>query len=55
MNIPQLSPAEARERQRTGALFIDVREANERATGMAEGARGVSMGALIDQLNDHAE
>ena len=45
--IPELSPAEARARAQAGAVFIDVREAHERALGMAEGARGIAMGALV--------
>ena len=53
MNIPQLSPVQAREHQRTGALLIDVREPNERATGMAEGAIGAAMGALIAAPEAH--
>lgn len=47
MTIPELTPAEAFDRQRHGALLIDVREAHERALGMAEGARGIAMGELI--------
>ncbi|MCD9026992.1 molybdopterin-synthase adenylyltransferase MoeB [Luteimonas sp. BDR2-5] len=46
MTIQELSPAEARQRQARGARLIDVREAHERATGMAEGAQGVAKGAL---------
>ena len=47
MIVPELTPAEARERQRRGAVLIDVREEHERASGMAEGARGIAMNALI--------
>lgn len=46
--IPEIAPAEARERQARGALLIDVREAHERALGMAEGARGIAMGELVE-------
>jgi molybdopterin/thiamine biosynthesis adenylyltransferase/rhodanese-related sulfurtransferase len=46
-HIEELSPADALVRQRAGAQLIDVREAHERAAGMAEGALGVAMGALI--------
>ncbi len=47
MNIQERTPAEALDRQRHGAVLIDVREAHERALGMAAGARGVAMGELI--------
>lgn len=47
MTASELTPAEARDRQRRGAALIDVREAHERATGVAEGARGIAMGELV--------
>ncbi|MBP6750441.1 MAG: molybdopterin-synthase adenylyltransferase MoeB [Xanthomonadaceae bacterium] len=50
----ELAPAEARERQSHSALLIDVREAHERATGMAEGARGIAMGELVYAPAAHA-
>jgi molybdopterin/thiamine biosynthesis adenylyltransferase/rhodanese-related sulfurtransferase len=53
MAVHELAPAEARDRQRSGALLIDVREAHERAVGMAEGARGVAMGALVSAADAH--
>lgn len=46
-HIEELSPADTLARQRAGVRLIDVREAHERAVGMAEGALGVAMGALI--------
>lgn len=46
MSIQELSPVQARERVAHGAVLIDVREAHERAGGMAEGARGVAKGEL---------
>ncbi|MGV8942288.1 MAG: molybdopterin-synthase adenylyltransferase MoeB [Lysobacter sp.] len=46
MDIEIITPAEARRRQRSGAVLIDVREAHERALGMAEGALGVARGEL---------
>jgi molybdopterin/thiamine biosynthesis adenylyltransferase/rhodanese-related sulfurtransferase len=49
----QIPPAQALDRQRQGALLIDVREAHERVMGMAEGARGVAMGALIADAQVH--
>src|SRR5690348_13292608 len=38
MTIREISPREALERQRAGALLLDVREPFEHATGMAAGA-----------------
>ena len=46
MSIRELSPAQARDRLAHGAVLIDVREAHERAGGMAEGARGMAKGEL---------
>jgi hypothetical protein len=46
MDIHELTPEQARERLAHGAVLIDVREAHERASGMAEGARGVAKGEL---------
>ena len=40
-------PNEARQHQQAGALLIDVRSANERALGMAEGAIGVVREELL--------
>ncbi|MGB3392020.1 MAG: molybdopterin-synthase adenylyltransferase MoeB [Stenotrophomonas sp.] len=47
MSIHEISPAQARERTAAGALLIDVREAHERAGGMAEGAQGIAKGELL--------
>lgn len=47
MSIPELSPERARARVAHGAVLIDVREAHERAGGMAEGARGVAKDELL--------
>lgn len=47
MSIRELTPQQARARQLAGAVMIDVREAHERATGMAEGAHGVAAGELL--------
>jgi molybdopterin/thiamine biosynthesis adenylyltransferase/rhodanese-related sulfurtransferase len=44
--MPELTPAEAHARQRAGARLVDVREDEERALGMAEGAVGVPRAAL---------
>ena len=48
MDVRELDPAEALQRQRSGALLVDVREAHERALGMAEGARGIALGELVE-------
>ena len=53
MTIPEITPYEALDRQRHGAVLIDVRETHERALGMAEGARGIAMGALISSAAEH--
>ncbi len=53
MTIPELIPAEALDRQRRGAVLIDVRESHERALGMAEGAHGIAMDALIADADVH--
>jgi molybdopterin/thiamine biosynthesis adenylyltransferase/rhodanese-related sulfurtransferase len=45
-DIPEISPSAARERQRSGAVLVDVRETFERATGQAEGALGVAKADL---------
>lgn len=46
MSIKEISPKLAHERIAHGAVLIDVREAHERAGGMAEGARGIAKGDL---------
>jgi len=53
MTSIEITPAEAIDRQRRGAVLIDVREAHERALGMAEGARGVAMETLIADAQAH--
>lgn len=53
MTILEIIPSEAVEHQRRGAVLIDVREAHERALGMAEGAIGVAMGELIAAAERH--
>ncbi|HXP00776.1 MAG TPA: molybdopterin-synthase adenylyltransferase MoeB [Luteibacter sp.] len=44
--VPEVPATEALARQLGGALLIDVREDNERATGMPAGALGLSRGFL---------
>lgn len=46
MGIREITPAEVRERLARGAVFLDVREDHERASGQAEGARGVAKASL---------
>ncbi|KLD74753.1 molybdopterin biosynthesis protein MoeB [Xanthomonas hyacinthi DSM 19077] len=46
MRVPEVAAAEAFVRQAGGALLIDVREDNERASGMPVGALGLSRGFL---------
>ncbi|CAN5586327.1 molybdopterin-synthase adenylyltransferase MoeB [soil metagenome] len=46
MSIPEITPREAQQRQTQGAVLVDVREDDERALGMAEGARGIARDAL---------
>lgn len=53
MSVREIAPEHVIGRQRRGALLIDVREAHERALGMAEGARGVAMDALIADAAAH--
>jgi molybdopterin/thiamine biosynthesis adenylyltransferase/rhodanese-related sulfurtransferase len=48
MDVRELDPAEALQRQHAGALLVDVREAHERALGMAEGAHGIALGELVE-------
>ncbi len=47
MSIRELTPGQARAKQLDGVLLIDVREAHERAGGMAEGAVGIAKAALL--------
>ena len=53
VEIPDLGPAQALERVRDGARLVDVREAHERALGMAEGAIGIDRSALTAQPQVH--
>ncbi|RZA27781.1 MAG: molybdopterin biosynthesis protein MoeB, partial [Lysobacteraceae bacterium] len=46
MAIEEITPRQARERQLRGAVLVDVREAHERAGGLAEGALGVARASL---------
>ena len=42
MDVESITPAQALERMRAGAVLVDVREPHERALGMAQGAIGVA-------------
>ncbi len=53
MSIRELTPQQARERVAQGARLIDVREAHERAAGMAEGALGVARAQLQEDPATH--
>jgi molybdopterin/thiamine biosynthesis adenylyltransferase/rhodanese-related sulfurtransferase len=44
--VEEITPAQAMARQAHGALLIDVREDDERASGIATGALGISRGFL---------
>jgi rhodanese-related sulfurtransferase len=46
------SPEDARARHRAGALLIDIRGADERATGMAEGALACDPQQLASTFTD---
>ncbi len=54
MSILEISPQDALQRQRAGALLIDVREAYEHATGMAAGAVALPLGAVVQRIADVA-
>ena len=55
VEVEQITPLQARERQRDGALLIDVRDDNERAGGMPEGAIGVVRAALGSRIAELAQ
>lgn len=45
--LHEIAPEDVCSHLSQGALLIDVREAHERAAGMAAGARGIAMGELV--------
>ena len=53
MSIRELTPQQARACHANGALLIDVREAHERAGGMAEGAVGIAKADLLAAPAQH--
>nr|WP_133478334.1 molybdopterin-synthase adenylyltransferase MoeB [Lysobacter segetis] len=52
--ITTIAPREALQRQRAGAVLLDVREAHERASGMAEGAIGCAAAEIPATVGDRA-
>lgn len=55
MDIRELTPQQARARQLQGVILIDVRQAHERAGGMAEGAAGIAMAELLAHPERHLD
>ncbi|UHQ18926.1 molybdopterin-synthase adenylyltransferase MoeB [Lysobacter sp. KIS68-7] len=53
MSTHERTPTEALARQRAGAQLIDVRDAHERALGMAQGARGIARADLEADADTH--
>lgn len=54
LSVLEIAPEDVDSHLRRGAFLIDVREAHERATGMAEGAHGIAMGELVYAPAAHA-
>ena len=54
MTIPEIPPSEALQRQRAGALLLDVRESFEHATGMASGAIALPRGDIARRIAEVA-
>ncbi|AXK71728.1 molybdopterin-synthase adenylyltransferase MoeB [Lysobacter sp. TY2-98] len=52
--IPTIAPTEALERQRAGAVLVDVRERHERASGMATGAIACAAADIASTFTDRA-
>ncbi len=46
MSVHEITPAEAWRRSAQGAVLIDIREAHERVSGQAEGARSIDKASL---------
>jgi molybdopterin/thiamine biosynthesis adenylyltransferase/rhodanese-related sulfurtransferase len=53
MSIRELTPIQALDRVRAGALLVDVRAGHERALGIAEGARGIERALLEAAPHTH--
>lgn len=54
MNILEISPREGLERQRAGAVLLDVRETFEHATGMAQDAVPMPRGEIPQRISEAA-
>jgi molybdopterin/thiamine biosynthesis adenylyltransferase/rhodanese-related sulfurtransferase len=52
MTISEISPQQALERQRAGAVLLDVREPYEQAAGMAEGALALPLGEVLQRIGE---
>ncbi|HEY3521242.1 MAG TPA: molybdopterin-synthase adenylyltransferase MoeB [Rhodanobacteraceae bacterium] len=52
MAIREITPHEALQRQRAGAILIDVRESYEHATGMAEGAVALPRAQIAQRVSE---
>ncbi|WP_456952906.1 molybdopterin-synthase adenylyltransferase MoeB [Lysobacter sp. HA35] len=50
--IPTIAPSEALDRQRAGAVLVDVRERHERASGMATGAIACASADIASTVTD---
>lgn len=50
MMLHEIPPREARQRQQSGALLLDVREPYEQAAGMAEGAVALPLGEVARRI-----
>jgi molybdopterin/thiamine biosynthesis adenylyltransferase/rhodanese-related sulfurtransferase len=53
MGIRELTPGQALERLRAGAVLVDVRDGHERALGMAQGALGIARPELEAEPAKH--
>src|SRR5690349_15298092 len=52
MAIREITPHEALQRQRAGAILLDVRESYEHATGMAEGAVALPRAQIAQRVSE---
>lgn len=51
-DIPQLTPAEAKQKQAQGAIMLDVREPSEWREGHIPGAVHIPLGALTARMRE---
>lgn len=52
MSVERIAPGEALRRVRGGVVLVDVRSADERALGMAEGAQGITAADLVETIGE---